>query len=201
MPQKSVTLVELGCANTASVQFALERAGASVRLSSDPLEISESERLILPGVGHAGFIMGRIDTLGLKDTLNAFSRPMMGVCLGQQILFSRSEEGDVAGLDLLPGQVKAISSAPDRPVPHMGWSPLSLCREDPLLDGVKDGSFAYFVHSYACPVGAETLATATYGQSFAAMVRHGNLMGCQFHPERSSRLGQILFSNFLDLPC
>lgn len=196
-----VVVVRLGVGNTASVVFALERLGARPVLSEDPRVIAEAERVILPGVSSAGWAMARIAELRLAETLRAFPGPLLGACLGQQLLFDGSDEGDAACLGLIHGRVTRLTAASDRPVPHMGWNRLTIDRDDPLLEGVPDESYAYFVHSFACPTGAETLASVDYGGRFAAVVRRGNVMGCQFHPERSAETGARILANFLRLPC
>jgi imidazole glycerol-phosphate synthase subunit HisH len=197
----TLAVVELGVGNTASMIFALERLGARPVLTSDVAAIAEAERVILPGVGAAGFAMQRIEALGLAEVLKRFPRPLLGVCLGQQLLFESSEEGAARLLGRIPSEVRRLAPAPDRPVPHMGWNRLRRERDDPLLDGVADGAFVYFVHSFASPVGAWTLATSDYGGPFSAVVREGTAWGCQFHPERSSEAGAKILRNFLDLPC
>ena len=196
----AVTVLAYGAGNVASVQFALERLGAVVRLTADPAEVADAERLILPGVGAAGYAMARLSDLGLVEPIRAFPRPLLGVCLGQQLLFGTSEEGEgVAMLGLIPGTVRALTPAADRPVPHMGWSRLSLTRLDPLLDGLEDGAWAYFVHGYVCPDGEATLARADYGVPVPAVVRSANRWGCQFHPERSAAAGARILRNFLEI--
>ncbi|HZW14764.1 MAG TPA: imidazole glycerol phosphate synthase subunit HisH [Brevundimonas sp.] len=197
----TVTVVSYGAGNIASVQFALERLGATVRLTADPAEVAGADRLILPGVGAAGYAMARLSELGLIAPIRAFRRPLLGVCLGQQLLFETSEEG--AGVDMLgliPGAVGRMEPAPDRPVPHMGWSQLSLAGPDPLLEGLEDGVWAWFVHSYVCPDGDATLARADYGGPVPAVVRSANRWGCQFHPERSAAAGARILRNFLERP-
>ena len=196
----TVTLVSYGAGNVASVQFALERLGATVRLTADPAEVAAADRLILPGVGAAGYAMARLRELNLVEPIRAFRRPLLGVCLGQQLLFETSEEGDAALLGLIPGTVRRLEPAADRPVPHMGWSRLTLARPDPLLEGIADGAYAYFVHGYVCPDGPATLARADYGGPVPAVVRHANRWGCQFHPERSADVGARILRNFLELP-
>jgi len=197
-----VTIVSYGAGNVASVQFALERLGATVRLTDDPEAVAEAERIILPGVGAAGYAMQRLSELKLIAPIHAFPRPLLGVCLGQQLLFERSEEGD--GVDLLgfiPGAVTRLKPADALPVPHMGWSRLMRDRDDPLLEGVADGAYAYFVHGFVCPGGPATIARADYGGSVPAVVRSANRWGCQFHPERSAEAGATILENFLGLPC
>ena len=196
-----VAVVSYGAGNVASVQFALERLGATVRLTADPVEIAKAERVILPGVGAAGYAMQRLNALGLVEPLRRFKRPLLGVCLGQQLLFETSaEDGGVDLLGLIPGRVEAIAPAPSRPSPHMGWSRLTIRRPDPLLEGVKDGDWAYFVHGFVCPDGPATLAAANYGIPVPAVVNSANRWGCQFHPERSAAAGARILKNFLELP-
>lgn len=195
-----VAIVSYGAGNVASVQFALERLGVGVRLVDDASGIEAAERLILPGVGAAAYAMGRLGELGLVEAIRAFPRPLLGVCLGQQLLFERSDEG--GGVDLLgliPGAVRRIPVREGLPVPHMGWSRLTRRSDDPLLDGVEDGAWAYFVHAYLCEDGDATLATADYGEPVPAVVRRGHRWGCQFHPERSAEAGARILKNFTEL--
>lgn len=198
---KEVTVLAYGAGNVASVQFALERLGAPVRLTADPAELAQAERLILPGVGAASYAMSRLRTLKLIEPIRAFQRPLLGVCLGQQLLFESSDEGGSTELlGLIPGRVRALAPGPGLPVPHMGWSRLSQIRDDPLLEGVPDGAYTYFVHGFVCPDGPATLARADYGGPVPAVVRAGNRWGCQFHPERSAAAGARILKNFLELP-
>ena len=197
----NVTLIGYGSGNVASVRFALERLGARVRITDDPADVAEAERIILPGVGAAGYAMQRLQALDLIEPLRRFPRPLLGVCLGQQLLFDASaEDGGADLLGLIPGRVEAILPAPSRPSPHMGWSRLTIRRDDPLLDGVQSGDWAYFVHGFICPDGPATLAAADYGAPVPAVVNSANRWGCQFHPERSAALGARILKNFLELP-
>jgi len=195
-----VTLIGYGAGNVASVRFALERLGARVRITDDPADVLDAERVILPGVGAAAYAMRRLRQLGLVEALRAFPRPLLGVCLGQQLLFQSSAEGDTDLLGLIHGRVGPIEPAPTRPSPHMGWSRLSIRRDDPLLEGIKGGDWAYFVHGYVCPDGPATVAAADYGLTVPAVVRDANRWGCQFHPERSAAAGARILKNFLELP-
>jgi imidazole glycerol-phosphate synthase subunit HisH len=196
-----VAVVRLGVGNTASVAFALERAGARVVLTDEAVVIADAERVVLPGVAAAGHAMARLRTLGLVETLRGFDRPLLGVCLGQQLLYEESEEGDTPTLGRIAGRVRRLPSTPQMPVPHMGWNRLDLRIDDPLLDGVADGSHVYFAHSFTCPIGPATVASTDYGGAFSAVVRRGQAWGCQFHPERSSAVGARVLRNFLALPC
>jgi imidazole glycerol-phosphate synthase subunit HisH len=196
-----VAVIKLGVGNTASVMFALERLGVKAALTNDPAHVREAERVILPGVGAAAAAMRMLEQSGLGEALRTFARPLLGICLGQQVLYDRSEEGDAAGLGLLGGDVTELEGTLARPAPHMGWSALHIEREHALFEGVRAGEYAYFVHTYACPVDANALAIADYGRPFAAAVARGNVMGCQFHPERSGAIGARILRNFLALPC
>jgi glutamine amidotransferase len=196
----TVAIVHLGAGNTASVQFALERLGADARITADPVEIAEAERLVLPGVGAAGYAMERMAALGLTDLIKGFERPLLGLCLGQQLLFAESEEnGGATMLGFIPGRVTRMPVRDDLPVPHMGWSQLHGLKDDPLLQDVNEGDYAYFVHSYVCPDTEATIACAAYGTEVPAMVRSGNRWGCQFHPERSAKAGARILKNFLEV--
>lgn len=196
-----VAVVKLGVGNTASVMFALERAGADAVLTDDAVRISEAERVILPGVGAAGRAMELMRAKNLTATLKAFPRPLLGICLGQQLLYESSEESGAAALGVLAGRVTRLPASRANPSPHMGWTKLRREREHPLFEGVADWAYAYFVHSYVCPLGAETIASADYGVRFGAAVAQGNFFGCQFHPERSGETGARILQNFLRLPC
>lgn len=196
----STAVVKLGVGNTASVMFSLERIGAEAELTDDPARIASAERVILPGVGAAAHAMALLEERGLRDVLRVYKRPLLGICLGQQLLYESSEEGDATGLGLLPGRVTRFTSR-DLIIPHMGWSALTLERPHALLEGVKTGDYVYFVHSYVCPLGELTLASGEYGQRFSAVVAQGNVFGCQFHPERSGAVGARIIENFLRLPC
>jgi glutamine amidotransferase len=194
-----VVIIDSGGANLASLECALERLGSPARVSADPLEIAAAPRVILPGVGSAADAMRRLHARGLAEGLPRLRQPVLGICLGMQLLFRRSEEGPTDCLGILPETVRHLSATTQRPVPHMGWNQLSDLADDPLLEGLRAGDYVYFVHSYAAPVSATTLARSHYGEEMAAVVRHGNFWGTQFHPERSARCGARLLANFLRL--
>lgn len=196
----SVAVVRLGVGNTASVLFALERLGAQAVLTDEVDQISKAERVVLPGVGAARSAMHALSP-EMRSALRAFPRPLLGICLGQQLLYERSEEGDATGLGMLAGAVSALPSTRALPTPHMGWSALTIERPHPLFEGVRAGDYVYFVHSYACPVDDRTIAVCQHGRPFAAAVAQGNVLGCQFHPERSGAVGARVLRNFLTLPC
>ncbi|QNP40475.1 imidazole glycerol phosphate synthase subunit HisH [Lysobacter solisilvae (ex Woo and Kim 2020)] len=192
-----VVLIDSGGANIGSVRYALERLGVNAQLSADAETITRAERVILPGVGAAGAGMARLRELGLVDVVRNLSQPLLGICLGMQLLFESSEENETACLGLVPGRVRKLAAGEGIRVPHMGWNALQPRRDDALLAGVDTGAQAYFVHSYAAPVSDDTIATATHGDPFSAVVRRGRCWGAQFHPERSGHVGARLLENFL----
>jgi glutamine amidotransferase len=192
-------IVDSGGANLASLRYALERLGARTQVSNDARTIAGAARVLLPGVGAAAHAMQRLHAAGLTSVLRALTQPVLGVCLGMQLLFQLSEEGLTECLGVLPYAVRRLRSAPQRPVPHMGWNQLCQLRPDPLLEGVPDGAYAYFVHSYAAPLTQHTLASTEYGAVVSAVVRHENFWGTQFHPERSAATGARVLANFLRL--
>ena len=192
-------IVDSGGANLASLCYALERLGARTQVSADARTIASAARVVLPGVGAAAHAMQRLNAAGLTSMLRALTQPVLGVCLGMQLLFELSEEGLTECLGVLPYAVRRLQSAPRCPVPHMGWNELQRLRPDPLLEGVADGDYAYFAHSYAAPVTQHTLASAQYGAPVSAVVRRENFWGTQFHPERSAATGARVLENFLRL--
>ena len=192
-------IIDSGGANLASLQFALERLGARATVSSDAREIAAAARVLLPGVGSAADAMQRLRRSGLADLLPTLRQPVLGICLGMQLLFERSAEGMTECLGVLPGIVRRLEAARGRPVPHMGWNQLTGARQDPLLEGIEPGEYFYFVHSYAVPASDVTLARVDYGEPVSAVVRRGNFWGTQFHPERSASAGARLLGNFLAL--
>jgi glutamine amidotransferase len=194
-----VAIVAAGGANFASVRIALARLGVRARLTADPARIAAASRVILPGVGAAAAGMAALRDAGLVDVLRGLRQPLLGICLGMQLLHEHSDEGDVACLGLLPGRVARLPrTGPRIRVPHMGWNRLRHDGTDPLLRGVADGAEAYFVHGYGVPVGAATVARCEHGAPFAAVVRRGPVAGVQFHPERSGPVGARVLRNFLE---
>jgi glutamine amidotransferase len=194
----NLVLVDSGGANIGSVRYALQRLGVESRLSADPAEIRAADRVILPGVGAAGPGMARLRELGLVDTLRGLRQPLLGICLGMQLLFESSEEGEVECLGLLPGRIRKLADAPGLRVPHMGWNQLRSLRGNTLLEGIAEEAYAYFVHSYAAPVTDDCIAATDHGVPFAAVVSRNNVFGAQFHPERSAAVGARLLRNFLE---
>jgi len=193
--------VVIGCcgANLASLGFALERLGVDAPVTEDAERLREATHVILPGVGAARDAMDRMRRAGLAEVVPTLRQPVLGICLGMQLLFSGSDEEDTACLGVIPGRARKLPQSSELPVPHMGWNEVELRGRSPLTKGLVDGDFAYFVHSYAVPVGPYTRAVSHYGGEFSVIVQHENFCGAQFHPERSSRLGARLLENFLAL--
>ena len=231
--QPRILVVDYGLGNLGSVMKGFRQVGAEVGLSRDPAELLAADALVLPGDGAFGATMDEIRGRGLVDVLLESARagtPLLGICIGMQVLFEESEEhGRHAGLGLLPGRVRRFFGEPpegsgaqprsgasprgpsagihfrreppeaqDLPVPHMGWNRLWRRQEHALLEGLPDGAHVYFVHSYFCDAPAEVVvATAQYGREFAAIVGRGNVLGMQFHPEKSQAVGLRLIENFV----
>ena len=193
-----VVLVDSGGANLGSVRYALERLGVAPVVSGDAAVIAGADRVILPGVGAAAPGMARLRELDLVPTLRGLDKPLLGICLGMQLLFESSEEGEVDCLGLLPGRVRRMRPATGLRVPHMGWNRLNPRGRSPLLEGIPDGAQVYFVHGYAAPVDANTIASSEHGDAFAAVVQRGKVAGAQFHPERSAAFGARLLANFIE---
>ena len=192
-----IGVIDTGCANLASVRFALERAGLDHVAAAKPLELGDCDRLILPGVGSAAPAMARLKDRGWAELLRGDDRPLLGICLGMQLLFERSAEGDVDGLGLIAGEIIRLPRADGLVWPHMGWNELeALDPEEALLAGIAPGSHAYFVHGYYAPPGPATRAICQYGSAVSAVVRKGHVAGCQFHPERSGGAGARILMNF-----
>jgi glutamine amidotransferase len=194
-----LAIIDSGGANIASLQLAVERLGVPADLTTDPARLHSASHVILPGVGAAADCMSRLQSAGLVDTIRGLRQPLLGICVGMQLLFESSEEGDVTCLGMLPGRVRRLPNRGDLPVPHMGWNQLEFDTGSPLLNDINVGDYVYFVHSYAAPLTAATLATTNYGESFSAVVQQNNVYGAQFHPERSAQVGAQLLRNFLQL--
>ncbi|XUP35735.1 imidazole glycerol phosphate synthase subunit HisH (plasmid) [Xanthomonas axonopodis pv. vasculorum] len=194
-----VTLIDAGGANLGSVRYALERLGVDARVVRDAAGLQGAQRVILPGVGAAPEAMSRLRAQGLVEPLRELQVPLIGICLGMQLLFERSEEGDVECLGLLPGIVRHMTPALGIRVPHIGWNQLVPMRESALLAGLPERASAYFVHGYAAPVTADTVAACDHGGLFTAVVQNGLRCGAQFHPERSADTGARILRNFLEM--
>ena len=193
-------IVDSGGANISSLRFALGRLGCAAPLTADAETIRGASHVFLPGVGAANEAMTRLERGGLADLVRGLRQPVLGICLGMQLLYEASDEdGGRACLGVVPGRVQRIPGGPDRPVPHMGWNLTSLAAGCALFSGLPGAAHFYYVHSYAAPPGAHSVAMADYGGEFTAVVAHGNFYGAQFHPERSGPAGARVLANFLAL--
>ncbi len=192
-----VAIIDSGGANIASVRYAFDRLGVSSQLTSDADVIRGADRVLLPGVGAARDAMQRLRDAGLIDVIRALTQPVLGICLGMQLMFDGSEEEDVECLGVMPGVAKKLPASVRRPVPNMGWCRTIPVAEHPILKGLDGNSYFYYVHSYALPAGDTTIATAEHAEPFSAIAAHNNFIAAQFHPERSSKTGARLLQNFV----
>ncbi|MGB1113937.1 MAG: imidazole glycerol phosphate synthase subunit HisH [Flavobacteriaceae bacterium] len=192
-----VAIIDYGAGNTKSLQFALERLGASHILTSDAEIIKQAERVIFPGQGAAGSAMNKLIDTGLDQLIPTLKQPLLGICLGMQLLCEYSEEGGVEGLGIIKGSVKRFGGTVK--VPQMGWNSIH-DPKSPLFEGINEGDYMYLVHSYYVPLCKETVATSHYNGPYSVALQKANFYGVQFHPEKSSRKGQLLLQNFLKLP-
>ena len=194
-----VAIIDSGGANIASLLYALQRLQTSAVLTSDADVIQSAPRVLLPGVGAARDAMDRLATAGLVDVVRGLIQPVLGICLGMQLLCDGSEEEDVECLGIIPGTAQKLIATTDDPVPNMGWCSTSITKDHPVLKGIEDKSYFYYLHSYALPVSDKTLATASHADEFAAVIGYRNFVAAQFHPERSSTAGAQLLRNFVGL--
>lgn len=193
----SVVLVDSGGANIGSVRYALQRLGVEAPLTCDVETIRRADHVILPGVGAAAPAMAHLREAGLVEVLRGLTQPVLGVCLGMQLLCAHSEEGDVACLGMIDAPVRRLRADGGLRVPHMGWNKVVACNDHPLNAGDAGDGWAYFVHGYAVPVCAATLATCEHGITFSAAIGQRNFTGVQYHPERSAAMGMAVLRNFL----
>lgn len=196
----NLVIVDSGVANFTSVVAALNRLGVEPTVTADAPIIAAADKVLLPGVGSALAAMTQLRAKGLVEPLRALRQPVLGICLGMQILFDHSDEsGGVDCLGILPGRVGLLPARDGMPVPHMGWNQITPRAPHALLRGVEAGSYVYFVHSYAVAVGDACLASCDYSQPFTAVAGRGNVFGCQFHPERSGETGARILKNFVEM--
>ena len=199
MSARRITIIDGGGANIASLEFALRRLGEDAVLSSDAGRIRESSHVILPGVGAAADAMRRLRAAGLDDVIPTLTQPVLGICLGMQLLATGSEENSTDCLGIVEGKSARLDATPESPVPNMGWCAVRRGPEHPLLAGVDEGTYFYFVHSYALPLSDYTLASAEHTRPFTAVLASANFMATQFHPERSAQAGARILRNFLEI--
>lgn len=190
-----VVIIDYGAGNVRSVQFALERVGIQAKLTNDPETIRDADRIIFPGQGAASSAMLKLRQCGLDQLLPQLKQPLLGICLGMQLLFESSAEGDTQGLGIVSGQVKRFTQGK---IPQMGWNTIAQLK-GPLFNKIPESAYMYLVHSYYAPLVSETIATANYGIPYTVAVQKDNFFGVQFHPEKSSKAGQQLLENFMQL--
>ncbi|MGL5888495.1 MAG: imidazole glycerol phosphate synthase subunit HisH [Bacteroidia bacterium] len=197
----NVVLIDYDAGNVRSVLFALQRLGIDAKLSSDSAEIAAADKVIFPGVGEASSAMQVLKSKKLDVLIPQLKQPVLGICLGMQLLCSYSEEGDTNGLSVFPVQVKRfIPEADDAflKVPHIGWNTIEQTKGS-LFAGIADNSFVYFVHSFYAEISAETTAVSNYNHAFSAALCRDNFYAVQFHPEKSGKTGELILENFLQL--
>ncbi|TRX57135.1 imidazole glycerol phosphate synthase subunit HisH [Thalassomonas sp. M1454] len=196
-------IIDTGCANISSLKFALERLGYQILVSADKAEIKGAKKVFLPGVGSAEFAMNSINERDLVDVIQNLTQPVLGICLGMQLMTEHSIENniDTPCLNLIPGEIKRITpdNGDNLRLPHMGWNTLENLSDSPLFNGLSADDYFYFVHTYCAPINSATIAEANYGQQFSACLQNNNFLGVQFHPERSGKAGAKLLSNFMEL--
>ncbi len=195
----NVVILDTGCANLSSVMWAVQRLGYRPLISRDAEVVKQADKLFLPGVGTAQAAMDQLRERDLITLVQSCRQPTLGICLGMQLLASGSDEnGGVTTLGIIDQPVKLMQSH-GLPLPHMGWNQITAHAGHPLFHGIEDGAYFYFVHSYAMPVNANTIAQCHYGEPFTAAVQKNNFLGVQFHPERSGAAGAQLLKNFLEM--
>ncbi len=201
LAKQQIVIVNTGCANISSVKFAFDRLGVDVTVSDQPELITQTDKVILPGVGSANAAMASIEQKGLVSVVQGLTQPVLGVCLGMQLMVSWSAESTAertSCLDLIPGSVERMQVG-DLRLPHMGWNTVTPSQQNDLFKGIDAGSYFYFVHSFAVKPSVHMLASCEYGMPFSAAINKDNFFGVQFHPERSGEAGAQLLKNFVSL--
>lgn len=193
-----IAIINTGCANINSVRFAFERLGAQVEIITEPEKLNDFPRAVLPGVGNASVAMKRLIDNNWQDAIRNYKKPLLGICLGMQLMCDETEEGGVKTLSLIPGKLNALKSE-NLTLPHMGWNNLDLKSDHPILAGINGNDQVYYVHSFAHVPNQYTLASSNYSTEFSAIIAKDNFIGMQFHPEKSARVGERLLKNFLAL--
>lgn len=192
-----VAVVKYNAGNIQSVMNALRRVGVDPVLTDNPVELRKADRVIFPGQGETSHAMEYLQTHGLDQVIKSLTQPVLGICIGQQLMCEHSEEGNVDCLGIFPAQVLRFHPQKhEQKVPHMGWNQLENV-QDPLLEGINEGAFVYFVHSFYVPTTDYTIATTNHILSFSSAMRKGNFMATQFHPEKSGSVGERILTNFL----
>lgn len=193
---EKIVIIEYGAGNLFSVETAIRRLGYEVECSDDMEVIRGADKVIFPGVGQASAAMRQLRKVGLDTVISSLKVPVLGICLGMQLMCASSDEGDTEGLGIFPVRVQEFGR--ESKVPHMGWNEIREVKTL-LFSGVREDERVYFVHSYYVPVGEYTIATCDYQRDFSAAIRKDNFWGCQFHPEKSAGVGMQILENFLRL--
>ncbi|MGL4712294.1 MAG: imidazole glycerol phosphate synthase subunit HisH [Shewanella sp.] len=194
----SIVILDTGCANLASVKYAIQRLGYQPKVSNDPQQVLTARKVLLPGVGTAKAAMEQLTQRHLIELIQACTQPVLGICLGMQLLASHSEEGNVNTLGIVDAPIKRMKNH-GLPLPHMGWNQVSPQAGNPLFKNIADNSYFYFVHGFALSLCHATIAETEYGEKFSAAIQQDNFFGVQFHPERSGKAGAQLLKNFLEM--
>lgn len=194
-----ITIIDYGCGNIKSVTCALKRLGAEYELTSDPKKIAAASKLIMPGVGSATQALESLRAKGLEPVIKGLRKPVLGICVGMQIMCRHCEEGDIDGLGLFDCTVQRFAPTKEAKVPHMGWNCINNL-ESKLFKGIEEGSNFYFVHSFYPGLCCDTISTARHGNiMFSAALKYENFYGTQFHPEKSGSIGEKVLANFIAL--
>lgn len=191
-----LVIINYGAGNIKSIQFAFKRLGYNAVLSNNPDEIIAADKIIFPGVGEASSAMKMLKKSGLDVLIPTLKQPVLGICLGMQLMCKSTEEGNTKGLNIFQTHVKRF--APDVKVPQMGWNVINHLKSD-LFKGIKENEYMYLVHSYYAEHCNETIAKTDYGINYASALKHNNFYGVQFHPEKSSLAGETILKNFLEI--
>lgn len=193
-----IGIIKYQAGNLASISNALDRLKANYFISDKPDELDKADAIIFPGVGHASAAMNDLRSKDLDVWLKNTKKPVLGICLGMQLFYDSSEEGDCTALGIIPGRLKKFDANKEK-VPHMGWNQFESVNAHPLVAGIDQKHFMYYVHGYYAPTNEYTLATCNYIHDFTAIVKKDNFLGVQFHPEKSGKVGALLLQNFLDM--
>ncbi len=192
-----IAIIKYKAGNIASVSNALDRLGARWFFAETPKELESSRAVIFPGVGHAGTAIESLKVHGVDEWLKQTKKPVLGICVGMQLMYEATSEGNTVGLGVIPGTLRKFDESIDK-VPHMGWNTLKKHQDHPLINNINEDQHLYYVHSFYAPVNEYTLASCNYIDRFAAVVARDNFMGVQFHPEKSGKVGSLVLQNFLE---
>lgn len=193
-----IAIIDYKAGNIKSVEAALQRLGCHTLLTTDHQVIRSADKVVFPGVGHASAAMDALRAAGLDTLIPSLKQPVLGICLGMQMMCRQSQEGNTPGLAIFDTEVTKFVATEGEKIPHMGWNQITSLKS-PLMNDIPEGSFMYFVHSYMVPISEHTIAACRYAQPFAAAIARDNFYGCQFHPEKSGRVGLKIIENFIKL--